>query len=342
MSDETAKNYLMSELSLMLSAGMCCPPERMMQVLGSLPEEFEANPGEYDRVSCLKAVTDTCRMLDIWIPFSQKANRFGADFIRYSGMVAGAVTTVARGLVTLHRNGENLSQCPKSIEDLLDIASFQFNKSCNGAKTAFGVNEQVFERLLDNQLRWLNMLLRLERTQEQLNKKPLPAGETVSLLPANEDCLSGISELRPASAVGAARPFQPLMKSNNSHYHSSDNNLKNISDDLSNNNSQNNSLFLNNSDNDYSDTKTETLRKTENEIDDQEIENQAFSQDPLMQMVLKDLAERYLKPETGEEIRKREKEFAQHEARGPGAFRVRCFQPARPFPAAIFPPARTK
>ena len=82
------------------------------------------------------------------------------------------VTTMGRGLVTLHNRGEDLSAAPMQIEDLISVGSYHFRKSYLGVVQFSAKRPEIGERLLLNQLRWADMLLRLYKTKEKLSEKP--------------------------------------------------------------------------------------------------------------------------------------------------------------------------
>ena len=170
---ELRNSYLMDDLRGALATGLFCPTESQMIAFRVLPEEF-GQPFEAFRSKASDAIENTNAILQLWLEKDRKANRFAEEYIRISRRIEKMVTTLGRGLITLHMQGEDLSKAPVSIEDLLDIASFHFNKSCNGAKAAAETNPVIFERLMLNQLRWMNMLLRLERTRDRLNEKVIP------------------------------------------------------------------------------------------------------------------------------------------------------------------------
>ena len=82
------------------------------------------------------------------------------------------VTTMGRGLVTLHNRVEDLSAAPMQIEDLISVGSYHFRKSYLGVVQFSAKRPEIGERLLLNQLRWADMLLRLYKTKEKLSEKP--------------------------------------------------------------------------------------------------------------------------------------------------------------------------
>ncbi len=167
--------YLFGDMLEMLSYGHICLPEKEIAALGQLPREEFHGSRELKRLSCLETLKLTAESLEKWLPAGTEENRFGIPFINVSRLIMDAVTTMGRGLVTLHMLGEDLSQAPMLIEKLLDIASFHFMKSYEGVKASAGVNPTACTRLFANQLRWQNLILRLYRTKERLEKPYIPA-----------------------------------------------------------------------------------------------------------------------------------------------------------------------
>ena len=78
--------------------------------------------------------------------------------------------TMGRGLVTLYNRGEDLSQAPMQIGDLISVGSYHFRKSYLGVIQTAKSHPEISERLLVNQLSWTNILLRLYKTKEKLAK----------------------------------------------------------------------------------------------------------------------------------------------------------------------------
>ena len=81
------------------------------------------------------------------------------------------VTTMGRGLVTLHARGETLENVPMSIQDLIGVASYHFRKSHLGVLQTVRSHPEVSERLLMNQISWNDMLMRLFKTRDKLAQK---------------------------------------------------------------------------------------------------------------------------------------------------------------------------
>ena len=107
-----------------------------------------------------------------WIEDAKKAPYYSERFADLSKLVMKGVTTMGRGLVTLHKRGEDLSAAPMQIEDLISVGSYHFRKSYLGVVQFSAKRPEIGERLLLNQLRWADMLLRLYKTKEKLSEKP--------------------------------------------------------------------------------------------------------------------------------------------------------------------------
>ena len=67
-----------------------------------------------------------------WIDEAKKANYFSKRFTDLSKLVMKGVMTMGRGLVTLHNRGEDLSQAPMQIGELISVSSYHFRKSYLG------------------------------------------------------------------------------------------------------------------------------------------------------------------------------------------------------------------
>ena len=117
----------------------------------------------------LESMKLTFNAMSIWVDEAKKVNYFSKRFVQLSRMVMNGVTTMGRGLVTLHQRGEDLSQSPMSIQDLLGVASYHFRKSYLGVLQTSRSHPEIGERLLMNQIGWNNMLMRLFKTRDKLN-----------------------------------------------------------------------------------------------------------------------------------------------------------------------------
>ena len=110
----------------------------------------------------------TYETMVVWIDEARKVNYFSKRFVQLSKMIMNGVTTMGRGLITLHARGEELTEVPMSIEDLIGVASYHFRKSHLGVLQTVRTHPEVSERLLMNQISWNNMLMRLFKTREKL------------------------------------------------------------------------------------------------------------------------------------------------------------------------------
>ena len=164
-------DYLIGDMLCYMSYGMECLSEEEMARFGALlPREVHHTPDEVTRISCLEALRATTENLKRRLKDGMEENRFGLPFVQTTKMIMDAVTAIGRGLVTLHVLGEDLSEAPMQIGELLDIAGFHFKKCSDGVKVSSGINPTVCTRLFTCQLRWQNLIFRLYRTEEFLSK----------------------------------------------------------------------------------------------------------------------------------------------------------------------------
>ena len=112
----------------------------------------------------------TYETMVVWIEEAKKADYFSKRFVQLSRMIMNGVTTMGRGLITLHARGEEPDGVPMSIQDLIGVASYHFRKSHLGVLQTVRSHPEVSERLLMNQISWNNMLMRLFKTREKLNQ----------------------------------------------------------------------------------------------------------------------------------------------------------------------------
>ena len=170
-------SYLIQDMMIMMSYGMTVLPEEDMERFGVLPKEVHHTGEEITRLSCLETMNMTAENLKSWLKSGMEENRFGVPFVQVSKMILNAVTTMGRGLVTLHVMGEDLTEAPMQIGELLDIAGFHFKKCAEGVRVSAGVNPTVCTRLFACQLRWQDLIFRLYRTEEFLKKPYKPASK---------------------------------------------------------------------------------------------------------------------------------------------------------------------
>ena len=203
----------------MISSGQLCPPEERIKFKAPLPKEH-FHPFEENGMDFMQAMELTHKALLKWLPIGKETSRFGFEYIKISRMIENAVTTLGRGLMTMRVHGMDLADAPISIGELLKIASFHFQKSYQGAMAAVNSgNQDAFMRLFTNQLRWLNMLQRLERTRDKLNQPFVPAKAEKKTLPqtdASEAALKPLaapSAIEAPAAIGAAQALRPIISS---------------------------------------------------------------------------------------------------------------------------------
>ena len=213
-------DYLISDMMVYMSYGMECLSEKDMERFGPLlPREVHHTPDEVTRISCLEALRATTENLQRWLKDGMEENRFGLPFVQTTKMIMDAVTAIGRGLVTLHVLGEDLSQAPMQIGELLDIAGFHFRKCSEGVKVSAGINPTVCTRLFSCQLRWQNLIFRLYRTEEFLSKpvktekkKAAPVHTTLNAAPSESahGALKAEQSFRAFPAEGAPAEAEAL------------------------------------------------------------------------------------------------------------------------------------
>ena len=158
-----------------LSNGIVNPLDKDILSYAPLPDSV-IDPYITQEVDPLQTMNLTNNTLKVWVEESKKANYFTTHFVTLSRMIMNGVATMARGLVTLHLRGEDLEQAPLSIQDLISISSYQFRKSYIGVLQTVKSKPEVSERLLMNQLRWNNTLIKLFKTREKL-ERPVVSGQ---------------------------------------------------------------------------------------------------------------------------------------------------------------------
>ena len=110
----------------------------------------------------------TYETMSSWIEESKNTSYFSKRFVQLSRMIMNGVTIMGRGLITLHARGEELTDVPMTIQDLIGVASYQFRKSHLGVFQTMRSNPDISEKLMMNQIGWNNMLMRLFKTKEKL------------------------------------------------------------------------------------------------------------------------------------------------------------------------------
>ena len=170
MSDLSRK-FMKKNALLDLYAGCVTPWDRNILSDMGLPSDV-VDPFASQDTDPLSIMNLTFVSLKGWIEDAKKAPYYTERFVDLSKLVMKGVTTMGRGLVTLHKRGEDLSAAPMQIEDLISVGSYHFRKSYLGVVQFSAKRPEIGERLLLNQLRWADMLLRLYKTKEKLSEKP--------------------------------------------------------------------------------------------------------------------------------------------------------------------------
>ena len=207
--------------------GGIMPWERDLLAEAPLPADM-VDPFASEDVKPLSVMNLTYVSLSGWIADAKKEKYYSERFVQLSKLVMKGVSTMARGLVTLHIRGEELSGAPMQIDDLISVGSYHFRKSYLGVVQFSAKHPEIGERLLVNQLGWATTLMRLYKTKEKLakpveilNKKSeirnkisgsadgdrpetegLPEGNS-----ADSSCLPLPSSLDDESGVEALEPF---------------------------------------------------------------------------------------------------------------------------------------
>ena len=200
------KQTMIEKSFLDLSYGIPDPIDKEVLSYTPLPDSMIGSFLSQD-VDALQTMNLTNNALNAWIAEAQKANYFSSHFVTLSRMIMNGVATMARGLVTLHMKGEDLDQAPMSIQDLIGISSYQFRKSYLGVLQTVKSRPEISERLMMNQLRWSNTLIKLFKTRDKL---AVPA--VIGKDSAGSNQVTGDTDNASAQIPGAAG-FQTVGKS---------------------------------------------------------------------------------------------------------------------------------
>ena len=160
--------------------GCVMPWERDLLAQAPLPADM-VDPFASEDVKPLSVMNLTYVSLSGWIADAKKEKYYSERFAHLSKLVMKGVSTMARGLVTLHQRGEELSAAPMQIDDLISVGSYHFRKSYLGVVQFSSKHPEIGERLLVNQLGWATTLMRLYKTKEKLAKPILVAGDQCSV-----------------------------------------------------------------------------------------------------------------------------------------------------------------
>ena len=153
-----------------LYAGYVTPLDR--EILSDMPLPSDmVDPFASQEVDPLSVMNLTYVSLSGWIAEAKKEKYYSERFVQLSRLVMKGVTTMGRGLVTLHQRGEDLSAAPMQIDDLISVGSYHFRKSYLGVVQFSARHPEIGERLLVNQLGWSTTLMRLYKTKEKLTKE---------------------------------------------------------------------------------------------------------------------------------------------------------------------------
>ncbi|MBQ6480075.1 MAG: hypothetical protein IJI45_03060 [Anaerolineaceae bacterium] len=222
ISDSPMAKMMYRNALMNLSNGIVNPIDKDILSSTPLPDNFIAPylSEETDAITMMKLGFNS---LSTWIEEAKKASYFSKHFVTLSKMIMSGVSTMARGLVTLHARGEDLSQAPMSIQDLIGVGSYHIRKSYLGVLQTSRKDPEIGERLLINQLSWTNTMLRLFKTKEKLESESsnckvqssdakkietsaspeLPVGNDVQAFEPFEGSGEALSPLTPISAPGA-------------------------------------------------------------------------------------------------------------------------------------------
>ena len=166
---EILQSYLLQDAIENLYNDTLAPWDREVLVDSPLPNDV-MDPFFTQNTNTRDLMNITFFSLSGWINDAKKTSYFSERFVSLSKLIHKGVMTMGRGLVTLHNRGEDLSDVPMQIGDLIAAASYQFRKSYLGVLQTTRRNPELSEKLLVNQLNWTNLLLRLFKTQEKLEK----------------------------------------------------------------------------------------------------------------------------------------------------------------------------
>ena len=170
MNNETVHLMMFRNALIGLENGQLMPWDKDLLSRTPLPSTVIDPFTTKEMPDVLESMKLTFNAMSIWIDEAKKVNYFSKRFVQLSKMVMNGVTTMGRGLVTLHQRGEDLRLSPMSIQDLLGVASYHFRKSYLGVLQTSRSHPEIGERLLMNQIGWNNMLMRLFKTRDKLSE----------------------------------------------------------------------------------------------------------------------------------------------------------------------------
>ena len=232
LSDSPMAKMMYRNALMNLSNGVVDAIDKTVLSSAPLPDNF-LTPFLSEETDALTVMKLGFNSLSTWIDEAKKASYFSKHFVTLSKMIMSGVSTMARGLVTLHARGEDLSQAPMSIQDLIGVGSYHIRKSYLGVLQTSCKNPEIGERLLINQLSWTNTMLRLFKTKEKLESESskckvqssdakkietssspeLPVGNDVQAfepLEVSGDALSPLDAISAPAAYTAPRAYGAL------------------------------------------------------------------------------------------------------------------------------------
>ena len=124
-------NFLKTDALLGLYTGCVTSLDRGILSEMTLPSDV-VDPFASEDADPIAIMNLTFVSLKGWIEDAKKAPYYSERFADLSKLVMKGVTTMGRGLVTLHNRGEDLSAAPMQIEDLISVGSYHFRKSYLG------------------------------------------------------------------------------------------------------------------------------------------------------------------------------------------------------------------
>ncbi len=232
LSDSPMAKMMYRNALMNLSNGVVDAIDKTVLSSAPLPDNF-LTPFLSEETDALTVMKLGFNSLSTWIDEAKKTSYFSKHFVTLSKMIMSGVSTMARGLVTLHARGEDLSQAPMSIQDLIGVGSYHIRKSYLGVLQTSCKNPEIGERLLINQLSWTNTMLRLFKTKEKLESESskckvqssdakkietssspeLPVGNDVQAfepLEVSGDALSPLDAISAPAAYTAPRAYGAL------------------------------------------------------------------------------------------------------------------------------------
>ncbi len=197
-----------------LYAGVVSAIDREVLSYSPLPSNI-VDPYASQDVDPASTMNLTYSAMVVWIEEAKKADYFSKHFVTLSRMIMNGTTTMARGLVTMHGRGEDMSTAPMSIGDLISLSSYHFRKSYLGVIQTAKSKPEISERLLLNQLGWCNTLMRLYKTKEKLEKPAVVAvpQDSEALLPENDRETVSMEGTNAADSLNEAPEAAMLMSS---------------------------------------------------------------------------------------------------------------------------------